>query len=115
MENKIGQNPDLYRLKFSPNELPNEANKTPMHKNNGLLLHQVSSLIPKGYEIRCTVTSSHLHGSRKMVSYTLSRSFSLPRVVVLRNEFPLYISSMKYFNGDFSKEEESDIKMYNQK
>ena len=49
-----------------------------------------------------------------MVSYTLSRSFSLPRVVVLCNEFPLYISSIKYFNGDFSKEEESDIKMYNQ-
>lgn len=48
------------------------------------------------------LTSSHLHGKRKMVSYTLCRSFSPPIVVVLCNEFPLYIAPKKYFHGECS-------------
>jgi hypothetical protein len=46
-----------------------------------------------------------------MVSYTFSLSFSLPRVVVLLNEIPLFISSIKYFTGDFSIEKRSDRQM----
>lgn len=42
-----------------------------------------------------------------MVSYTLSRSSSLARVDVVRREFPSYISSIKYFSGDFSTDKMS--------
>lgn len=55
-------------------------------------------------------TSSQRHGKRNIVSYTLSRSFSLAVIVVFRKELPSYISSMKYFTGDFSKGKLSDTK-----
>ena len=55
-------------------------------------------------------TSSQRHGKRNIVSYTLSRSFSLAVIVVFRSELPSYISSIKYFNGDFSNGKLSDTK-----
>lgn len=54
------------------------------------------------------ITNSQRHGMRKIVSYTLSRSFSFARVVVVLNEFPPCISSIKYLTGDLSNRNLSD-------